>query len=157
MRELAGYTSRFLHRDRNLEIFTSVDIKISLIIAISIALQIAIHLAIIWELARLFGNKRDYMHRGGCVNDRANYLGIFYPIIPSERIKTRAMLDIRHAQFGDQNHPARRSVRYFRLSEQAQKYLISISIAMEISIFLVYECAYYSDLLIYLLFMPLVL
>ena len=83
----------------------------------------------------------DYLHRGGCVNARANNLGIFYSIIPSERIKTRAMLDIRHAQFGEQNHPARRSARYFCLSEQAQKYL-SISIAMEISIFLVYECAY---------------
>ena len=69
----------------------------NLITAISIALQIAIHLAIIWELARLFGKKRDYLHRGGCVNARANNLGIFYPIIPSERIKTRAMLDIRHA------------------------------------------------------------
>ena len=135
-----GYKSRFLHRDQNLEIFTSVDIKIALIIAISIALQIAIHIAIILELARLFGNKRDYLHCGGCVDARANNLGIFYPIIPSERIKTRAMLDIRHAQFGDQNHPARRSVRYFRLSEQAQKYL-SISIAMEISIFLLCECA----------------
>ena len=112
LRELAGYKSRFLHRDRNLEIFTSVDINISLIIAISIALQIAIHLAIIWELARL-------LHRGGCVNARANNLGIFYPIIPSERIKTRAMLEW-HAQFGDQNHPARRSSRCFRLSEQAQ-------------------------------------
>ena len=57
------------------------------------------------------------------MNARANNLGIFYPIIPSERIKTRAMLDIRHAQFSDQNHPARRSARYFRLSEgQTQKY-----------------------------------
>ena len=55
------------------------------------------------------------MHRSGCVNARANNLGIFYPIIPSERIKTRAMLDIRHAQFGDQNHPARRSARCFPL------------------------------------------
>ena len=54
------------------------------------------------------------------MNARANNLGIFYPIIPSERIKTRAMLDIRHAQYGDQNHPALRSARYFRLSEQAQ-------------------------------------
>ena len=54
------------------------------------------------------------------MNARANNRGIFYPIIPSERIKTRAMLDIRHAQFGDQQHPARRSARYFRLSEQAQ-------------------------------------
>ena len=54
------------------------------------------------------------------MNARANNLGIFYPIIPSERIKTRAMLDIRHVQFGDQNHAARRSARYFRLSEQAQ-------------------------------------
>ena len=84
MQELAGYKSRILHRDRNLEIFTSVDIKISL------------------------------YYRDGCVNLRANNLGIFYPIIPSERIKTRAMLDIRHAQFGDQNHPARRTARYFR-------------------------------------------
>ena len=58
LRELAGYKSRFLHRDRNLETFTSVDIKISLIIVISIALQIAIHLAIIWELARLFASRR---------------------------------------------------------------------------------------------------
>ena len=47
LRELAGYKSQFLHRDRNLKIFTSVDIKISLIIAISIMLQIAIHIAII--------------------------------------------------------------------------------------------------------------
>ena len=54
------------------------------------------------------------------MNARANNLDIFYSIIPSERIKTRAMLDIRHAQFGDQNHPARRSARYFHLSEQAQ-------------------------------------
>ena len=45
-------------------------------------------------ILRLFGNKHDYLHRGGCVNARANNLGIFYPIIPSERIKTRAMLDI---------------------------------------------------------------
>ena len=117
---LAGYKFGFWSRyeisvHRDFEIFTSVYIKISLIIAISIALQIAIHLAIIWELVRLFGNKRDYLHRGGCVNARANNLGIFYPIIPSEHIKTRAMLDIRHAQFGDQNHPARRSARYFRL------------------------------------------
>ena len=68
LRELAGNKYRFLHCDRNLEIFTSVDIKISLIIVISIALQITIHLAIIWELVRLFGNKHDYLHRGGCVN-----------------------------------------------------------------------------------------
>ena len=53
------------------------------------------------------------------------------------------MLDIRHAQFGDQNHPARRSARYFRLSEQAQN--LNILIAMEISIFLVYECAYWEE------------
>ena len=57
------------------------------------------------------------------MNAQANNLGIFYPIIPSERIKTRVMLDIRHAQFGDQNHPDWRSARYFRLSEQAQEYL----------------------------------
>ena len=38
------------------------------------------------------------------MNARANNLGILYPIIPSERVKTRARvifrLDIRHAQFG---------------------------------------------------------
>ena len=56
------------------------------------------------------------------LNARANDLGIFYPIIPSERIKT-----------------ARRSARYFRLSEQAQNISV-FQIAMEISIFLVYEC-----------------
>ena len=42
---------RFLHRDRNLEIFTSVDIKISLIISISIALQIARYLAQLFCIA----------------------------------------------------------------------------------------------------------
>ena len=58
------------------------------------------------------------------MNARANNLGILYPIIPSERIKTRARvifrLDIRHAQFGYLNYPAQRLARYFRLSEQAQ-------------------------------------
>ena len=106
-------------------------------------------------------NYRD-QHRAANRNTSCDYLGISAIIclaadvwtlkqitlvfsIPSFQAsvsKTRAMLDIRHAQFGDQNHPARRSARYFRLSEQAQKYL-NISIVIEILIFLVYECAYY--------------
>ena len=62
------------------------------------------------------------------MNARANNLGILYPIIPSECIKTRARvifrLGIRHVQFGFQNYPARRLARYFRLSEQAQNILV---------------------------------
>ena len=60
-----GIDARHIPRVRNcavLEIFTSVDIKISLIIAISIALQIARNLVIIWELARLFALRRICEH-----------------------------------------------------------------------------------------------
>ena len=38
----------------------------------------------------------DYLHRGGCVNARANNLGIFCPA----RARVIFRLDIRHAQFG---------------------------------------------------------
>ena len=80
-----------------------------------------------------------------CVNARANNLGILYPIIPSERIKTRARvifrLDIRHAQFGYKKESSRSAIsEIFPPAWTSAKYL-SISIAMEISIFLVCECA----------------
>ena len=48
------------------------------------------------------------------MNARANNLGILYPIIPSERIKTRARvifrLDIRHAQFGFKTELSRSAI-----------------------------------------------
>ena len=136
---LAGYKSRFLHRDQNLEIFTSVDIKISLIIAISIALQIARNLAIIWELARLFASRRM------CERSSKIILVFYTPSFQASVSKQGQGL------YSGLISGMRSSVLKTELSRSAiseifppvltsAKYL-GISIAMEISIFLVCECA----------------